>query len=83
MAKFNINLGDSQATEVVPVKSKDFDYDRYSDYATELNDRCEQSWNTRNYYIVFSIAASVYLLCWLSLKIFVRKRKIQFSNLQE
>jgi uroporphyrinogen-III decarboxylase len=41
MAKiFNNKLADSQATEVQPIKPEHFDFEKYKDYADELNKTC-------------------------------------------
>ncbi|MFO7659235.1 MAG: uroporphyrinogen decarboxylase family protein [Bacteroidales bacterium] len=46
MKKFNINLSDSQASQVSPVSVRDFDFDRYSEYTEELNIRCDKFWKS-------------------------------------
>lgn len=38
--KFNINLSDSQATQVLPVRPEDFDFAKFEAYAAKLNETC-------------------------------------------
>ncbi len=38
--EFDTRLSDSQATPAEPVKPRDFDFDRYEAYASELDERC-------------------------------------------
>lgn len=40
--KFNYQLGDAQATQVVPVKPENFDFDAYGAYAAGLNQTCTE-----------------------------------------
>ncbi|MGV8136759.1 MAG: uroporphyrinogen decarboxylase family protein [Mangrovibacterium sp.] len=40
--KFNHQLGDAQATQVVPVKPESFDFDAYGAYAAGLNQTCAE-----------------------------------------
>lgn len=45
MAKiFDNQLADAQATHVLPVKPKNFDFDRYESYAVGLNNSCADFW---------------------------------------
>jgi uroporphyrinogen-III decarboxylase len=40
--RFNINLNDSQATKVIPVRPEDFDFLGYIAYSEELNQKCAE-----------------------------------------
>ncbi len=48
MKKFNTDLTDSQATDVIPVKPKDFEFGEYAAYAEELNKRCAVFWTAKS-----------------------------------
>jgi hypothetical protein len=39
--RFDISLADSQATKVLPVKPENFDFQKYSDYSSLLDKRCD------------------------------------------
>lgn len=39
--RFDISLADSQATKVLPVSPEKFDFKKYSDYSSMLDERCE------------------------------------------
>jgi hypothetical protein len=51
--QFDIKLADSQATQVLPVKPENFDFDRYEAYASELNNRCAEFWNKPSGVVVY------------------------------
>jgi len=54
MAKqFDNFKADSQATLVEPVKPENFDFDRYNDYATDLNKTCAQFWQQKSGVMVY------------------------------
>ena len=53
MKKFDSKLADSQATEVLPIKPADFDFERYQKYAAELNDRCADFWQRDSGVLVY------------------------------
>ena len=54
MAKiFNNQLADSQATEVVPIKPENFDFEKYQDYAEELNKACSSFWQKESGVMVY------------------------------
>jgi uroporphyrinogen-III decarboxylase len=53
MKKFNISISDSQATEVVPISPKNFDFNEYNEYASELNDRCKNFWTCDSGVLVY------------------------------
>ena len=42
--KFDNQLADAQATQVLPVKPEDFDFAKYEAYARELNQTCASFW---------------------------------------
>lgn len=48
MAKsFNINLPDSQATEIKPLPIENFNIEEYIEYEKSLLDRCQEFWNNK------------------------------------
>ena len=51
--KFNIQLSDSQATHVEPVKPDAFNFEKYEAYASELNQKCKQFWNQPSGVLVY------------------------------
>ena len=54
MAKqFDNKLADSQSTQVVPIKSENFDFDRYEAYAAELNKTCATFWQQKMGVLVY------------------------------
>ena len=54
MAKiFNNQLADSQATEVQPIKPENFDFEKYQDYAEELNKACSSFWEQESGVLVY------------------------------
>ena len=54
MAKiFNNQLADSQATEVVPIKPENFDFEKYQNYAEELNKECSSFWQKESGVMVY------------------------------
>ncbi|MBN2611193.1 MAG: hypothetical protein JXB00_06520 [Bacteroidales bacterium] len=53
MKKFNVNIADSQASQVIPIKSQDFDYDGYAAYAEALNVQCERFWKSSSGVLVY------------------------------
>lgn len=53
MKKFNSNLGDSQATEVIPISPDKFDFDEYEDYAAKLNEKCGSFWKSDSGVLVY------------------------------
>jgi len=46
--KFDIQLADSQATQVLPVKPENFNFDRYESYTAGLNQTCASFWNQKS-----------------------------------
>jgi len=46
--KFNNQLADSQATQVIPVKAGNFDFDLYESYAANLNQTCAKFWQQKS-----------------------------------
>lgn len=42
--KFDNQIADSQATEVVPVTPESFDFEAYESYTTKLNEKCADFW---------------------------------------
>ncbi|WP_347838438.1 uroporphyrinogen decarboxylase family protein [uncultured Draconibacterium sp.] len=53
MKKFNTALADSQASAVVPVKPKNFDFDQYENYASALNQKCADFWMSETGVLVY------------------------------
>lgn len=52
-AKFDNQLADAQATQVVPVKPENFDFDRYEAYSAELNKNCARFWEQNSGVVVY------------------------------
>jgi len=50
---FNNQLADSQATEVQPIKPENFDFEKYQDYAEELNKACSSFWEQESGVLVY------------------------------
>lgn len=46
--KFNNQLGDAQATQVVPVKPENFAFEEYVAYVTGLNQGCAEFWQQKS-----------------------------------
>ena len=46
--KFDIQLADAQATQVLPVKPENFDFDRYESYTSGLNQTCASFWQQKS-----------------------------------
>jgi uroporphyrinogen-III decarboxylase len=53
MKKFNNQLSDAQATRVTPIKSADFDLEKYVAYAEELNKKCAAFWESKSGVVVY------------------------------
>ena len=53
MKKFNTQIADSQATEVLPVKPEKFDFEQYACYTQELNERCKRFWESDSGVVVY------------------------------
>ena len=53
MKKFNNNINDAQATEVIPLKPTDFDFEEYAEYANRLNNKCADFWNSGSGVLVY------------------------------
>lgn len=51
--KFNTQIADSQATEVIPVAPEQFDFDAYASYTNELNQRCDAFWKSSSGVVVY------------------------------
>jgi uroporphyrinogen-III decarboxylase len=51
--QFDNKKADSQATQVEPVKPKNFDFDRYETYAAELNKGCVAFWKQKSGVMVY------------------------------
>lgn len=51
--KFDNQLADAQATQVLPVKPKDFDFAKYEAYASELNQTCASFWQQPSGVVVY------------------------------
>ena len=51
--KFDISLSDSQATEMKPVKTSDFDFGEYKEYAEMLNEKCKMFWKAHSGVLVY------------------------------
>lgn len=51
--KFDTRLADSQATAVVPISSKDFNFEVYENYARELNQKCADFWEKESGVLVY------------------------------
>lgn len=51
--KFDNTKADAQATLVDPVKPEDFDFEEYTDYAHQLDQRCKRFWNSRSGILVY------------------------------
>ena len=51
--KFDNRLTDSQATQVLPVKPVDFDFDRYAAYVESLNPGCKAFWQQQSGVMVY------------------------------
>ena len=43
--KFDNQLVDAQATQVIPVRPEDFDFGKYESYAAKLNEKCAHFWH--------------------------------------
>jgi len=46
--KFDNQLADSQATQVLPIRPENFDFDRYEAYASRLNQGCADFWQKKS-----------------------------------
>jgi len=53
MKHFNSQLSDAQATEVVPIKPEDFDFDKYAAYVEHLNKTCAGFWKAEAGVVVY------------------------------
>jgi hypothetical protein len=53
MKKFDNQIADAQATQVVPLKPEQFDLDAYASYANDLNQRCAKFWNSESGVLVY------------------------------
>ena len=54
MAKqFDNKLADSQATQVIPVKPENFNFDQYEAYSSILNKKCANFWNKPSGVLVY------------------------------
>ncbi|MBN1187787.1 MAG: hypothetical protein JXB49_36275 [Bacteroidales bacterium] len=53
MKKFNNSISDAQATEVIPIKPSDFDFDAYVDYTNQLNKKCAEFWKADSGVLVY------------------------------
>ena len=51
--KFDISLTDSQATEVEPIHTNDFDFAEYKEYTEMLNKNCEMFWKADSGVLVY------------------------------
>jgi hypothetical protein len=51
--KFDNQLADAQATQVDPVKPKDFDFEGYKTYSAELNETCARYWKSPSGIVVY------------------------------
>jgi len=51
--KFNIQLADSQATQVSPVKLENFDFEKYEAYAAGLSQTCSTFWKQKSGVVVY------------------------------
>ena len=51
--KFDVLLSDSQATEVEPIKTRNFDFAEYEAYAEKLNKKCETFWKADSGVLVY------------------------------
>jgi uroporphyrinogen-III decarboxylase len=51
--QFDNKLADSQATQVLPIKPENFDFDRYESYAAELNKTCANFWQQKSGVLVY------------------------------
>ncbi|MFC2126097.1 uroporphyrinogen decarboxylase family protein [Bacteroidota bacterium] len=50
---FDISLSDSQATDVVPIQTNDFDFAEYVAYTEMLNEKCERFWKADSGVLVY------------------------------
>lgn len=53
MSKFNNQLSDSQATEVVSIKPENFDLDEYNAYTREQDKKCAAFWKAASGVVVY------------------------------
>jgi len=53
MKKFDTSVKDAQATEVVPVSPRIFDFDEYAEYAAILNKNCDAFWKSLSGVLVY------------------------------
>lgn len=53
MKNFDNSLADSQATSVVPISSKNFDFDKYQSYSDELDKTCAEFWKKPSGVVVY------------------------------
>ena len=51
--KFDISLSDSQATDVKPIQTDDFDFAEYMEYDEMLNEKCETFWKADSGVLVY------------------------------
>lgn len=53
MKKFNSELSDAQATQVIPIKPENFDFEAYVSYANSLNQQCKSFWESESGVLVY------------------------------
>ena len=53
MKKFNINVNDAQATDVIPISPENFDLNEYAEYAGMLNEKCDNFWKSESGVLVY------------------------------
>lgn len=51
--KFDIQLADAQATQVMPVKPENFDFEKYEAYSAALNQTCSSFWQQDSGVVVY------------------------------
>ena len=51
--KFDNQLADAQATQVLPVKPENFDFGKYESYAADLNKTCADFWEQPSGVVVY------------------------------
>jgi hypothetical protein len=53
VSKFDNQIADAQATQVLPVKPGNFDFDKYEAYTAELNKTCARFWEQKSGVVVY------------------------------
>jgi hypothetical protein len=65
VSKFDNQIADAQATQVLPVKPGNFDFDKYEAYTAELNKTCARFWEQKSGVVVYRRCGWRVFLVWL------------------